>query len=149
MIDRRTRLARWRNLSPEIILSLPEEYRAHVFAALAQEARRQFAQSRIEELQALSRRRLSRDEQVCLKLLVFALGAFTFSLAPRLLAIQAGGSDIAFSIGLLGGGVACYYTESAAAEILTDLKLRRNTNQVREILSSRLSPEKSNGKARS
>ncbi|BAU13373.1 hypothetical protein LEP3755_39120 [Leptolyngbya sp. NIES-3755] len=147
MIDRRIRLAWWRKLSPEIILALPADYRAHVFAALAQEARRQFAQSRIEELEALSLKRLTRDQRICLKLMVFALGAFTFSLAPRLLAQQAGGDDFAFSIGLLGGGVACYFTQAAATEVLTDLKFKQNTNQVRSILLSRLSPENSNGEA--
>ncbi len=134
MIDRRYRLARWRNLTSEIIQSLPVEYRAHIFAQLERDARNQFALSRIAEFNAGCAKRWSRDLQICSKLVILLLGAFTFSLAPHLLAVQSGGGEVAKSIGFLGGAIACFLTHACAAEVLTDVKLKQDTRQRRKTL---------------
>lgn len=139
MSDRFHRLSRWHHSSPELMLSLPDDYRAHVFAELKQQARKEFAQARVSELEAMSTNRWSLDLYFFSKVLVALLGAVAFSLAPRLLAIQAaeGNEDIVTPIALIGGAIACFYTNAIATQVLTDLKLRGYTAQRRRTLLDR------------
>ena len=134
MIDRRYRLDRWLNLSAELMQSLPPDYRAHIFAQLEKQARNQLAIARITEFNSICHRRLSRDLQLCLKLIVLTFGAFTFSMAPHLIAMQSGGGSVATSIGLLGGALASFFTHASAAEVLTGLKLKQSTQQMQKAL---------------
>lgn len=140
MIHRQYRLDLWLQLSAELMKKMPNDYSAHIFAELEKYAQQNFAIARITEFRSVCTRRLSKDWQVCLKLIVLMLGAFTFRSAPQQLAIQSGiDESLAQSVGFLAGAVAAFFTHASAAEVLTGVKLKQGTREVRKALQKTLS----------
>ncbi len=58
----------------------------------------------------------------------------TFSIAPQLLAKQAGRGLLALSAGLLGGGLASFYAHTNATKALTGIKLKKSTQNTRQAI---------------
>lgn len=140
MIRRSYRLDRWLKLSAELMGKLPPDYRAHILAELEKYGRHQLAEARIVEFKSVCKRRLPRDWQFCLKLIVILLGAFTFRSAPQQLAIRSEiDESIAQSIGFVAGATAAFFTHASAAEVLTGVKLKQGTRSVRKAVQNDLS----------
>lgn len=132
--QRRDRLERWLKILPRMLLRMPDYDRAYMMTAIEEYAKHNLAKSQINKYDAVRSRRLSRNQRQITQFIVIIAGALTFSVAPQLLAKQAGRGSLAISAGLLGGGLASFYAHSNATKVLTGIKLKQNTQNTRKAI---------------
>ncbi|AVH68239.1 MULTISPECIES: hypothetical protein [Nostoc cyanobionts] len=132
--NRKDRLERWLKISPRILFRMPDFDRANIIAAIKEYAEYNLANSQIAKYDAVRSRRLSRNNRQITQFIVILAGALTFSVAPQLLAKQAGRGPWAISAGLLGGGLASFYAHSNATKVLTGIKLKNSTQNTRKTI---------------
>lgn len=129
--QRKDRIERWLKISPRILLRMPDYDRAYMMAAIQEYAKHNLAKSQITKYDAIRSRRLSRNQRQITQFIVIIAGSLTFSIAPQLLAKQAGRGPMAISAGLVGGGLASFYAHANATKVLTGIKLKQNTQKTR------------------
>ncbi|QKQ73474.1 hypothetical protein [Nostoc sp. TCL240-02] len=131
------RLERWLKIMPRTLLRMPDYDRANIIAAIKEYAKFNLANSQIAKYDAVRSRRLSRNQRQITQFIVILAGSLTFSVAPQLLAKQAGRGPWAISAGLLGGGLASFYAHSNATKVLTGIKLKNSTQNNRKAILER------------
>ncbi|MGF1979763.1 MAG: hypothetical protein RMY30_029835 [Nostoc sp. CmiSLP01] len=130
----KNRRDRWLKIPPKILLRVPDFDRAYIMAAIEEYAKHNLAKSQIAKYDAVRSRRLSRNQRQITQFIVVLAGSLTFSVAPQLLAKQAGRGPWAISAGLLGGGLASFYAHTSATKVLTGIKLKKNTQSTRKAI---------------
>jgi hypothetical protein len=125
----RSRLDTWRQTKTPLINQLPQNYREYILATMDKDGREQLKNDRLAEFQSICSRCLSPDKE---NLTTF-IGALTFSVAPQLIASQAGRSPLAMSAGLVGGAAASFFAHSNAIRTLK-MKLKNSTKQIRKTI---------------
>lgn len=136
-IKRRNRLDGWRNLTPEMIMRLPENLHNYIIAELEADAKTQLANERIAFFKSVGKRRLSPNKQNLATIVSVFVGALTFSVAPQLIANQSGKGPFAISAGFLGGAAASFVAHANATKALTGLKLKSSVQQARQAITQK------------
>ena len=132
--NRRSRLNTWRQTRIPLMNQLPPNYREQIMATMDEDGRQQLKSDRLAELQSICLRRLSPDKENLTTIIVTFIGALTFSVAPQLIASQAGRGPLAMSAGLVGGAAASFFAHSNATRTLTEMKLKNSTEQARKTI---------------
>ncbi|MBW4575781.1 MAG: hypothetical protein KME08_10905 [Aphanothece sp. CMT-3BRIN-NPC111] len=140
--QRRNRLDRWRNTSPKTMKQMPGNDRDYIIAEVEKDAKNQLTAERIAEFNSVRDRRLPPDKEKLTTFIVVVAGALTFSIAPQLIASQAGRGPIALSAGLAGGAAASFFAHANAAKVLTGLKLKHSTQQARKAIIQKRNQER-------
>lgn len=130
------RCDRWLKISPKTFLRLPESDRTYIMAAIQEYAKHNLAKLQVAKYNAVRSRRLSHNQRQITQFIVILAGSLTFSVAPQLLAKQAGRGAWAISAGLVGGGLASYYAHSNATKVLTGIKLKKDTESTQEAINN-------------
>ena len=136
-IKRRNRLDSWRNLTPDMMMRLPENIRNYIIAELEADAKNQLADDRIAYFKSVGKRRLSPNKQNLGTIISVFVGALTFSVAPQLIANQSGRGPFAISAGFVGGAAASFFAHANATKALTELKLKNSTQQARQAITQK------------
>jgi hypothetical protein len=131
------RHASWLQLSPESMKQLTPDHRNYILAELEQDGRDQLTKERIAEFNAVRDRRLPREKEHIATFIAVFVGALTFSVAPQLLASQAGRGPFALSTGFAGGAAASFFAHANATKTLTGLKLKKNTSLARRAIAQK------------
>ena len=132
--NRRSRLNTWRQTKTPLMNQLPQNYREQIMATMDEDGRQQLKSDRLAEFQSICSRRLSPDKENLTTIIVTFIGALTFSVAPQLIASQAGRGPLAMYAGLVGGAAASFFAHSNATRTLTEMKLKNSTEQARKTI---------------
>lgn len=130
----RNRRDRWREIDPKLLKQLPADDQGYILAEIKKDGRQQLAKERMAAFESICSRRLTADKEGLTTIIVVFIGAFTFSVAPQLIASQAGRGPLAVSAGLLGGAAASFFAHDSATRTLTELKLKHSTQQARKAI---------------
>jgi hypothetical protein len=135
--NRLQRLARWCKLPKLVFQAISNYDRAYIIAAIQEYGKYSLAKSQIAKYDAVRNKRLSRNQQQIAQFIVILAGSLTFSVAPQLLAKQAGRGYFSISAGLVGGGLASYYAHKNATNVLIGAKLKKATENTQRAIMER------------
>ncbi|MBW4619379.1 MAG: hypothetical protein KME17_08475 [Cyanosarcina radialis HA8281-LM2] len=135
MPDNQERIDRWLQIDPKILRQLPPDVLAYIMAAVEKHGKQTLARERLTAFNAKRSRRLPADREQRLKMVVTCAGALTFSIAPQMLASQAGRGPLAFSAGILGGAAASFFAHDNATKVLLKSKLKQSVKQARQAIA--------------
>jgi hypothetical protein len=119
------RMERWMQLETNFVeAQVPDDMKQYIVQSIEGYGTEKLATARIGELYPIAARKMSAETKYLTKGLVTIVSAMTFSLAPGLIAGQAGRGPLAFSAGLFGGALAGFVTHDRATRMCTGLRLK-------------------------
>jgi hypothetical protein len=124
-------MKKWRNLPMDFIDRIPPDVRAEMTVEVEKQAKLDLAETRVIAMAPIVRQKRSHEMENITRVIAVAVGALTFSLAPQLLASQAGRGPLVFSAGLLGGGYASYLLHDRASRVCTGIRNKQSYEQKR------------------